>query len=189
MSEQLTVPPATDDGPDAPSRGRGVVVQVAVQVVGILAVFAAAGALAGVVWEWLWSPPSGVVVHHQWFQDEAGLRGDFSGTGLYVVVAAVAGLLAAGVVAVVFDRLELLTLVLVLVSAALAGGLMHRVGVALGPADPHHLATTARDGTKLPARLSVSGDSPYRAFPGGAMVGLVIVFFGLARRRGHRPSD
>ena len=49
------------------------------------------GRWPGLVWEWLWTPPRGVVVHHRWVQDEVGLRGDFSGTGTYVVVAAVAG--------------------------------------------------------------------------------------------------
>ena len=36
-------------------------------------------------------------------------------------------------------------------------------------------------------RLAVDGGSPFRAFPGGAMLGLVIVYFGLSRRRDKRP--
>lgn len=157
------------------------------RVVVIVLVFAAAGALAGVLWEWLWTPPAGVVVHHQWLQDEQGLRGDFAGTGSYVAVAAIAGFLVGAAVAFVYDAAEIVTLLAVLAGALLAGWLMHRVGLALGPADPRHLAASAKDGTRIPGRLSVSGDSEFRAFPAGALLGLVIVFFGFTRRH-QRPS-
>lgn len=157
------------------------------QVTMIVLVFAVAGALAGAVWEWLWTPPAGVVVHHQWLQDERGLRGDFAGTGGYVAVAAITGFLVGAVVAFVFDAAEVVTLLAVLAGAVLAGWLMHRVGLALGPADPRHLAASAKDGTRLPGRLSVSGQSEFRAFPACALLGLVIVFFGLSGRH-HRPS-
>ena len=156
-------------------------------VVLIVLAFAVAGALAGLVWQWLWTPPPGVVVHHQWLQDERGLRGDFAGTGSYVAVAAITGFLVGAVVAFLFDSAELVTLLAVVAGAVLAGWLMHRVGVALGPADPRHLAASAKDGTRLPGRLSVSGQSEFRAFPAGALLGLVIVFFGLSGRH-HRPS-
>jgi hypothetical protein len=148
-----------------------------------LVLLAVAGALSGVIWEWLWTPPTGVVGDHQWLQDERGLRADFSGTGTYVAVGAVAGLLVGAVVAVLFDRAELVTLAVVLAGSVLAAWLMYRVGVALGPPDPHPLAETAKNGARLPGRLVVSGTSPYAAFPSGALVGLVVVFFGLSSRR------
>jgi hypothetical protein len=147
---------------------------------------AVAGAAAGVVWVWLWTPPSGVVVDHRWVQDETGLRGDFSATGSYVAVAAVTGLLAAVLLAVLFDRAEVVTLIAVLAGSVLAGWVMYRVGLALSPADPRALADSAKDGTRLPGRLAVDGDSPFRAFPGGAMLGLVIVYLGLSRRHVNR---
>lgn len=184
MPDQLTVPaPSTAPAPTS----RGAWVPVVRQVVVILLALAVVGALAGVVWQWLWTPPSGVVINHQWLQDESGLRGDFSGTGTYVAVAAVAGVLSGAVLGAVFDRRELLTLVTVLLGSALAAWVMYRVGLALGPTDPRDLAGSAKDGTHLPGRLVVSGDSPFRALPGGAMVGLVVVFLGLARR--HRHPD
>ena len=185
MSEQqLTAPSAPPPGraDETPVRWR-LLLPYALQALAVLAIFAVVGALAGVVWEWLWTPPTGVVVHHQWLQDETGLRGDFSGTGIYVLVAVVAGLLTGAVVALLLDRSELLTLVAVVVGALLAGWLMHRVGSALGPADPHQLARTARDGTHLPARLVLSGSSATRAFPGGALLGLTVVFLGFSRLR------
>ena len=182
MPEQQLTEPTTSGAAD-PVAGWRTPARLLLRALGVVAVLAAAGALAGVVWEWWWTPPSGIVAHHQWLQDESGLRGDFSGTGTYVVVALVTGAVVAAVIAAVLDGAELVTLVAVLAGAALAGWLMHRVGVALGPADPHHLATTAADGTELPGRLVVSGDSVRRAFPGGALAGLVVVWLGLGSKR------
>jgi len=156
------------------------------QVVVSMVLLVAAGALAGVVWVWLWTPPSGVVVDQRWVQDESGLRGDFSATGSYVAVAAVAGLLIAVLLGVLFDKAELVNLAVVLVGSVLAGWVMYHVGLALSPADPRSLADSVKDGTRLPGRPVVSGISPFQAFPGGAMLGLVIVYLGLPRRRGNR---
>ena len=156
------------------------------QVVVSMVLLVVAGALAGVVWVWLWTPPSGVVVDQQWVQDESGLRGDFSATGSYVAVAAVTGLLIAVLLGVLFDKAELVNLAVVLVGSVLAGWVMYRVGLALSPADPRSLAGSVEDGTRLPGRPRVAGISPFQAFPGGAMLGLVIVYFGLPRRRGNR---
>jgi uncharacterized membrane protein YeaQ/YmgE (transglycosylase-associated protein family) len=188
MSDQLTAPsePAEPDRPAAtptPTSRRTLVVQV---VIGI-AVLAGAGALAGVVWEWLWTPSVGVVVDHRVVaQDDAGLRNQFSATGWYVVVGTVAGLVAGAVVALFLDRVPLLTLVSVVVGSVLGGWLMIRVGNALGPPDPHHLALAAKDGTHLPAELTVSGRSPWIALPAGALVALALVFIGLSGVRGSR---
>ncbi|NYD41492.1 hypothetical protein [Nocardioides panaciterrulae] len=186
MSEQQLTEPTTS-GPEGAAADRRTPVRLLVRALLVIAVFAAAGALAGVVWEWWWTPPPGIVAHHQWLQDETGLRGDFSGTGTYVVVALIAGAVVAAVLAAVLDGAELVTLVAVLVGSVLAGWLMHRVGVALGPADPHKLAATTTDGTELPGRLVVSGASVWRVFPGGALAGLVVVWLGLASKRARNP--
>ena len=149
-----------------------------------IAVLAATGALAGVVWYWVWTPPMGVVSGHDWLaKNEAGLRGQFSATGWYVVVATVAGLLAGAVVALFLDRVPLVTLVAVVVGSAIGAWLMLEVGAALGPADPRHLARTAEDGTRLPGNLAVTGRSPWVSLPAGALVALALVFFGVGGRR------
>ena len=148
----------------------------------IVALFAAAGVVAGVVWEWLWTPQLGVVVDQEWLQGLAGLRAEFSATGLYVVVASVAGLLIGALCGVLLDRAELVTLVAVLVGAALAGWVMVQVGHALGPPDPRELAETARNGKRLPSDLRIVGKSPYVAFPAGAMLGLTVVLWGMTKR-------
>ena len=76
----------------------------------------------------------------------------------------------------------------VVVGSVLAGWVMYRVGVALAPPDPGPLARTARAGTRLPGTLKVSGASPFLALPAGALIGLIIVFVGLARHRERHPE-
>ena len=184
MPEQLT-----DES--AARSGRRVVPAI-VQAAIVVGVFAVAGALAGVVWEWLWTPSVGVVVDHQWLLGLAGLRAEFSATGTYVVVASVAGLLTGALCALFLDRAELVTLVAVLVGAVLAGWLMVQVGHALGPPDPRKLAETASNRTRLPSDLRIVGKiwppksirdpSPYVAFPAGATLGLAVVLLGLSKR-------
>ncbi|MDF1603087.1 hypothetical protein [Nocardioides sp. YIM 152315] len=157
--------------------------RLGVQLALVVVVLALAGALAGVVWEWAWSPTIGVVVDHQWTAGDAlGLQHQFSGTGWYVVVAVVAGLVAGIAVTLLADRVPLLTLAAVVIGSALAAWVMLVVGSALGPPDPDTAARTADDGTRLPDHLAVSGRSPFIAFPVGALLGLVLVFIGLSSR-------
>jgi hypothetical protein len=151
-------------------------------------ILAWAGVLAGFVWEWVWTAPVGVVVDHKWVaEDEASLRGQFSGSGWYVVVGSVAGLLAGAVVALFVDRFPLATLLGVLLGSVLGAALMYYTGIGLGPGDPAKLALTAKDGTHLPAELAVSGTSPWIALPAGALVALALVFLGLSAV--HRPAS
>jgi uncharacterized membrane protein YeaQ/YmgE (transglycosylase-associated protein family) len=175
MSDQLSPPADPSERSDGPT--------ALVQFVLAVVVFAAVGALAGVVWHWVWTPAVGVVVDHAWVaEDEAGLRGQFSSTGWYVVVATVAGLVAGALVALLLDRVPLLTLLAVIVGSVVGTWVMLQVGGALGPADPVRLALTAKQGTHLPDQLDVSRRSPWIAMPGGALLGLTFVFFGLSAR-------
>jgi hypothetical protein len=174
MPEQLTREPAgTRSGGVVPAIGQAGIVVVACVAV---------GAVAAVVWEWLWTPPVGMVVDHRWLLGLSGLRAEFSATGLYVVVATVAGLLVGALCGLFLDRAELVTLAAVVVGAALAGWVMVQVGHVLGPSDPRELAETARNGTRLPSDLRIVGTSPYIAFPAGATLGLAVLFLGLGKR-------
>jgi hypothetical protein len=153
----------------------------------VLVTFAAVGAVAGVVWEWIWDAPVGFAYEHKWLPDLAAARAEFSSTGWYVLVASVAGLLTAAGLAMAFDRWELLTLAVVLAGSALAAWVMLRVGQALGPPDAQAIAATADDGTKIPANLTVAGKSPFVAFPATALVAVIVVFFAFTRR--HPKAD
>lgn len=172
------------------SEGRAVATRVGV----VLATFAVVGAIAGVVWEWVWTPPLGIVFHGEWILEPSGPDYDFSGTGWYVVIALVAGLLTAGVLAWVLVAGELTTLVAAAVGSVLAGWLMFTVGHTMGPPDPRPLAAAADDLERLPSDLRVAGsdpdrtsysiaDSAFLAFPLGATVGLSVIWFTTRGRR------
>ena len=94
------------------------------------------GALAGLVWESWWTPPSGVVRGHAWTVDFYESRGLFSGTALYVVVGLLGGILVGVTSAYFVDRVELVTLAAVAAGSVLAAWLMLQVGTALAPPDP-----------------------------------------------------
>jgi hypothetical protein len=174
MPEQLTHQPLETRA--------GWVVPAIVQAGIVVVVFAVVGVVAAVVWEWLWTPPVGVVIDHEWLLGLSGLRSEFSATGLYVVVASVAGLLVGALCGLFLDRAELVTLVAVVVGAVLAGWVMVQVGHVLGPPDPRELAETARNRTRLPSDLRIVGTSPYVAFPAGATLGLAVVLLGMTKR-------
>jgi hypothetical protein len=148
----------------------------------ILGVFAVAGALAGVVWELLWTPPTGVAHQGEFVMDGPALRAEFGGTGSYVLISAALGLVLGVVLTVLCDEDELVTLIAVAAGAVLAAWLMREVGSALGPPDPRELARTLEDYTELPADLRVRG-SAWVAFPAGALTGALVVLLGVTRHR------
>ena len=156
----------------------------------VVGMFAVAGVICAFIWEWVWTAPYGLVYDHQWMaEDEAALQGQFSGTGWYVVIASLGGLVVGALAALFVDRRPLLTLAAVVVGSVLATFLMIRIGAALGPTDPHTLAKHAVDATRLPGSLTVSEWSPWIAFTGGALVALVLVFIGLSPRRDAQAED
>ena len=79
-----------------------------------------------------------MVYQKQWIPQPyaEGERADFAGTGWYVVVAVVAGLLLGVIAGLLLDRNELVTLAAVAAGSALAAWLMLRVGVSFSAPDP-----------------------------------------------------
>ena len=159
--------------------------------VGVVLAYVVVGALAGVVWEWLWSPPTQVVQKHELFYTDYGsLRRVFTGTGLYTLVSAVASALVALVAGLLTRRHELLTLGAVVVGSLAAAFTMHAVGVALGPPDPATIAATAADGTKISAQLVVNGRTPYAVWPLISLFVLSLVLFAApGTRSANRATD
>jgi hypothetical protein len=146
--------------------------------IGVLSAYVVVAALSGVIWERLWSPPTQFVEQHQlYYVDYAALRRVFDGTGLYVIVAALASVLVALVVCVITRRHELLTLGLVIVGSVLAAFVMREVGYALGPPDPAIAAKTAADGTRLDDQLRVTGLTPLLVWPMASLFVLALTFF------------
>jgi uncharacterized membrane protein YeaQ/YmgE (transglycosylase-associated protein family) len=156
------------------------------QFVIVVGIFAVVAVVAGVVWEWLWTPAVGTAEQHTWQPTIETVTAEFSSTAWYVVVASVAGLITAAVVGLAFKQGEVVTLVAVVVGSALAAWVMLEVGYSLDPGDPQAAAASAADGTPIPAELMVPGKSPFLAFPASALLALVIVFFGVVRR--HRSD-
>jgi DivIVA domain-containing protein len=158
----------------------------------ILLAYAALGAVAGAVWEAIWTPPGQVVAQHQVFFDSyASLRRVFTGTGLYVLVGAVASALVALVVSLLARGRELLTLALVIVGSAIAAALMLKVGTMLAPGDPASIARHTTQRTLVHGQLTVEGKtlwgvkSPYLIWPMASLLVLALVFF--ARPTSHLP--
>ena len=121
----------------------------------VLALFALTGAGLGVVWEHLWQPTQGMVVRREWFvvdsdfrYDPAGLRNQFSGTGLFAVS----------------------------IGSVVAAVSMWQVGARLGPADPQVLALTAERGTVLPDHLALGSPGALLVWPLASLVALCAVF-------------
>jgi hypothetical protein len=155
-------------------RSRGILSTVAL----VLLAYAVLGAVAGVVWELVWTPPGQVIEHHQVFYDSyASLRRVFTGTGLYAIVAAVAGVLLGLAVALLSRGRELLVLALVIVGSAIAAGVMWRVGTLLGPSDPASLAAHATGRTTASGELTVAGKSPFLVWPMASLLMVALVYF------------
>jgi hypothetical protein len=144
----------------------------------VLLTYAVVGAVAGVVWEWVWTPPGQVITQHQVFYDSyASIRREFTGTGIYVLVAVGGGALAAFASCLLGRGRELLVLVMVLVGSAVAALVMRWVGTTLGPGDPASLAAHTVARTRVSGKLTVAGKSPYLAWPMASLFVLAILYF------------
>ena len=144
----------------------------------VLLAYAVLGAVAGVVWEWVWTPPGQVIVqHHVLYDSYASLRRVFSGTGLYVLVAAVASALLTLVVTVLVRGRELLVLAMVVLGSAIAAAVMWRVGTQLGPGDPAGVAAHTAGRTTVAGNLTVAGKSPFLIWPMVSLFVLALVYF------------
>lgn len=168
----------------------------------VLLGYAAMGALAGAVWEAVWTPPGQVIAEHQVFFDSyASLRRVFTGTGWYAVVGSVASALVSLVVCLFTRQRALLTLALVIVGSAIGAAVMLKVGTSLGPTDPASLAAHTVKRTTVPGALTVDGTShlgiksPYLVWPTMSLLVLAVVFMVLPAspfprdQRDRRPAD
>jgi len=179
MSDQLIDVPPTTPRAGTPS-WRVPLVQAAIVVV----VFALAGVICGLLWEAWWTPAQGGVVKHVWYplSFDRAAPSDFAGTGWYVAISVVAGVILGALAAWRLDRSELVTLAAVVVGGLLAAVVMRTVGLHRGPGDPQRIAKTAADGTRLPSQLRLASWWLLAAFPGAALAGLSGVFLLVSKR-------
>ncbi|MGD9961263.1 hypothetical protein [Nocardioides sp.] len=184
MSGQLSHPEPIESEPraDRPARRR-----LLADILAILATSLVVGVVAGFVWERIWTPPTGAAFQGKWILDGDGLPKDFSSTGIYVLVAVVAGLLVGTVTSLAFDHDEVVTLAAIVVGSLVATAVMWWVGTTLGPPDPAVLAKTADDFEPIVGDLGVSGKGAFCALPFGAVLSAAAVFFFKPPRRGPGP--
>lgn len=180
MSDRVS---ALESRPDAPERERPGLVADVVRALGVLVVFALAGAAGGWVWHRLWTPPLGVAARAAqgapltWFPlDETALNQMFGATGLYLLVGVVGGLVLGLVAGLVLRRSELVVLAAVLVGSVLAAWLTHLVGQHLGPPSPDAVAARSPEGTRIPGDMATPGHSFYVAWPLGSLLGLTVAY-------------
>lgn len=168
----------------ASSRGSSLLREVLI----VIGVFVLAGLFCGWLWHHLWAPaPKGLVFNHvPRFEDDA----DFSGPGIYFLIAVGTGLLLGLVMTFVFERDELWTLAAVVVGAVAAGGVMAAVGIILGPDSAAAVAEDADNWAKVTGDLHVPVLTVLTSFPGGALLGSVIVLTCFTRRADRRrPAE
>src|SRR5690606_8913030 len=182
--------PGTGDESALRPRSRVAAWGVAVRHVLVVTVAGAlVGALLGVVWQWVWTPPTGAAWKGEWFLDPEGVGQDVSSTGWFTLIGLVGGIAYGSLAARLGLRRPLLTLVGVALGSFAASYVMYHVGHALGPADPRVVALTAGDWEPIVSDLRLAGvDHPMRPFsfeggavvaPGiGALIGLIGLFLG-----------
>lgn len=182
MSDQLTAPAAPA------ARDRAWLLALG-QAAAIVVAFAVVGLLCGLLWEAAWTPAQGEVVKHVWYPIswDRAQPAYFAGTGWYVLIGFLAGVVVGGLAAWRLDRSELVTLAALVVGGLLAAYLMRVVGLHRGPGNPQHAAKTAADGTTLPSQLTLSRWWLLSIVPGGALAALAVVYLTLARR-GPQPD-
>lgn len=139
----------------------------------VVAVYLIAGAFCGWLWHHIWAPaPKGFAYHgYPRFDDDLVFRS----TGLCLVIGLAAGLLIGLLVTWLFEADEVFTLGAVVVGSLLAGWLMVWVGSSLGPESMFGAAKSAKDFDGVRASLEAGPLVPWVAFPGGSLLGSVLM--------------
>ncbi|MDN5893912.1 MAG: hypothetical protein L0H93_07770 [Nocardioides sp.] len=153
----------------------------------ILATFVLAGLFCGWLWHHLWAPaPTGLAFKGKmYFPDDTIFRG----TGIYMLIAIVGGLVLGALLTWLLERDEVVTLVAVLVGAVLAGLVMGMLGSALGPESPQAAADAlTKDPGNVTGNLTVAPLARWTCFPGAAIVGALLVLVTFTRRGSKTPE-
>jgi hypothetical protein len=120
---------------------------------------------------------------------EVQLGRQVSADGWYFVVAAVGGLLSGVVLLSWRHRDPVVMVVLVTVGALLAGWLVLRIGLWLGPADPRDVLPHVAEGAKVPLQLRVHASGLLLVWPITALLGAIGVIWGTDADRSNDLDD
>ena len=147
----------------------------------ILVTFVVVALVCAWIWHAWWAPaPPGVVVDKKVYYEPDE---EFRGTGLYMLIAATAGLVLGLLFSFVFEADEVATLAAVVAGGVIAGLVMAWVGHLLGPENAADVARHTADFEKIDGDLRAGPLAAYVAFPGGAVLGSVAVLVTFTRRR------
>jgi hypothetical protein len=163
----------------APSRSRPLIGDAAV----VLGWFVVLGLVAAVLW-WQLAPLAEYTrtsSNAEMGEEQLGVQ--VAADGWYAVIAAVGGLLS-GVGLLAWRRRDPVAMVvLVAVGALLAGWVMLRVGLWLGPADPKTVLPHVPVGAKVPLQLEPHAHGVLAIWPITALLGAIGVIWGVDDRR------
>jgi hypothetical protein len=145
----------------------------------VLGWFAVAGAIGAVVW-WQLTPLA------EFTRGEAGaemgegeLGRQVAADGWYFVIAAVGGLLSGIALLSLRRRDPLVMVVLVTLGGLVAGWLMLRIGMWLGPPDPEAVLSQVDVGDAVPVQLEPRARGVLFVWPVAALLGAIGVIWGL----------
>jgi uncharacterized membrane protein YeaQ/YmgE (transglycosylase-associated protein family) len=143
----------------------------------VLGILLALGVVCGLLWWLLVDPATFTKLKTGGAMGEVQLAKQFNADGWYAVLAAVAGLLAGGLLTWWRGRDFLLTVVLLAVGSALAAAVMALTGHLLGPGDPQAALVHAKLGATVPADLRVTAKADYLVWPIAVLIGSLMVLW------------
>lgn len=154
-------------------------------VLAVLGWFAAAGLIGALVW-WQLTPLAVFTKGEAGAEMGEGQLGrQVSADGWFFVIAAVGGLLSGIVLLSLRRRDPLAMVVLVTLGGLLAGWLMLRIGLWLGPPDPEAVLSGVKVGETVPVQLEPRARGVQFVWPIAALLGAIGVIWGLD----DRPHD
>lgn len=168
----------------------GVVRQPLVRDAGfVLAWFVVLGVVGALVW-WQLTPLAEftrTASNAEMGEEQLGRQ--VSADGWYFTVAAVGGLLSGIALLSLRRRDPVTTVVLVTLGALLAGWVMLRVGLWLGPPDPKSVLPGVAVGAKVPLQLEPHAHGVLYVWPVAALLGAIGVIWGTSEHHDDASGD
>ena len=152
----------------------------------VLGCFAVAGLVAGLLWPQLVSPVEVIRTEAGLATAEVALSERFDNDAWFMVLAVAFGLPLGAVLTAWRRTDEVVTVVTVVVGAALASWMAGTVGQSVGPDDPAVVLAEAAVGATAQGMVSVAAQGAYAVWPMAALAGALVVLWGTGR---HHPAD
>ena len=152
----------------------------------VAAWFVVLGVLAALLW-WQLTPLAEytrTATNAEMGEEQLGVQ--VAADGWYLVIATAGGLLSGVALLALRRRDPVAMVVLVTLGALLAGWLMLRLGLWLGPANPKSVLPDVAVGAKVPLQLKPHADGVLFVWPITALLGAIAVIWGVDESRSER---